>query len=542
MQRGLRGSLLLAVSGLLAISGAVVAPAAHAAPSSAPTVVASPLALTATWSPSDYPLAFDPSFKVELIQSSAVVGSSIVSGSTPTLSASFTKLNPSLSYTISVSELDNFLPVVDGQATSLPASPLGIAAPVQAKPIAGNDSVRLSWSAVPAPAGSSISYRILRNGFQTTPAQSCVGQLCSATDSGLTNGTSYTYTIVADAPYTRPASGTASSAPSNARSAIPVSVPSAPGKPMLVARDRALSIAWGSSTDNGGLAITKYRLFTHFGVEIGGCSARTTTVCLARATLLTRSGTIRNLQAGVTQSYYVKAENSVGLSSRSGYSAWVAPFTTVPPFSYGMKGAAITALQLRLNWAGLATPLTGVFDSATRDQVNHLREKYLYERSGIVTPELWKLLRGITSSNGALPSQCRGTMICISKTQEVLRYLVNGKVVLTLDARFGPEGSGGLSTGEGMFAIDRKEGCSGNLNAGSSYGAMLANCHVSTGYGTPMPWSMFFNGGQAIHYSYFFNQDGYWGHSHGCVNIRNWNGIHWLYNNADYGTPVYVYR
>jgi hypothetical protein len=207
-----------------------------------------------------------------------------------------------------------------------------------------------------------------------------------------------------------------------------------------------------------------------------------------------------------------------------------------------MKGAAITALQLRLNWAGLATPLTGVFDSATRDQVNHLREKYLYESSGIVTPELWKLLRNITASNGKLPSQCHGTMICISKTQEVLRYLVNGKVVLIMDARFGPEGSGGLATGEGMFSIDRKEGCSGTLNSGSSYGEMLANCHVSTGFGTPMPWSMFFNGGQAIHYSYFFNQDGYWGHSHGCVNIRNWNGVHWLYNNADYGTPVYVYR
>ena len=52
---------------------------------------------------------------------------------------------------------------------------------------------------------------------------------------------------------------------------------------------------------------------------------------------------------------------------------------------------------------------------------------------------------------------------------------------------------------------------------------------------------MFFSGGQAIHYSYYFNQDGYWGNSHGCINIRDWDGIYKLYRMAPSGTPVYIY-
>ena len=48
---------------------------------------------------------------------------------------------------------------------------------------------------------------------------------------------------------------------------------------------------------------------------------------------------------------------------------------------------------------------------------------------------------------------------------------------------------------------------------------------VSTLYKTPMPWAMTFSGGQAVHYSPDFAARGYNGASHGCVNVRNYDGI-----------------
>ena len=49
--------------------------------------------------------------------------------------------------------------------------------------------------------------------------------------------------------------------------------------------------------------------------------------------------------------------------------------------------------------------------------------------------------------------------------------------------------------------------------------------HVSHLYGSAMPYSMFFSGGQAVHYSSDFAARGYAGASHGCVNVRDYDGL-----------------
>jgi uncharacterized protein YgiM (DUF1202 family) len=115
-----------------------------------------------------------------------------------------------------------------------------------------------------------------------------------------------------------------------------------------------------------------------------------------------------------------------------------------------------------------------------------------------------------------------GLTVCISKTERKLRLVKNGKVLITLDARFGRASS---PTREGRFAIFQK---------GKNW--------VSTLYGSKMPFSMFFSGGQAVHYSSDFAARGYAGASHGCVNIRSWSGIEYVFNHAPIGTPVIVYR
>ncbi len=66
--------------------------------------------------------------------------------------------------------------------------------------------------------------------------------------------------------------------------------------------------------------------------------------------------------------------------------------------------------------------------------------------------------------------------------------------------------------------------------------------HVSSLYGSSMPFAMFFSGGQAVHYSSDFAARGYDGASHGCVNVRDYDAIAALFDKVNVGDPVIVYR
>ena len=74
-----------------------------------------------------------------------------------------------------------------------------------------------------------------------------------------------------------------------------------------------------------------------------------------------------------------------------------------------------------------------------------------------------------------------GRVLCIDKSSSTLRWVVDGAVQKTLDARFGGSAT---STREGQFSVFLKDAD-----------------HVSHLYGSSMPFSMFFSGGQAVHYS-----------------------------------------
>jgi peptidoglycan hydrolase-like protein with peptidoglycan-binding domain len=197
------------------------------------------------------------------------------------------------------------------------------------------------------------------------------------------------------------------------------------------------------------------------------------------------------------------------------------------PIQQGDSGDEVTALQKRLTWAGLTVAETGTFDKATTKQVIHLQEKFLYDETGIVDSDLWDTLVTITKSHGKLPKKCTSAkkILCISKKQKILRFMVDGKVVRILDARFGPEDEPALRTVEGMFQVNWKD-----------------KDHVSSDYHTPMPYTMNFYRGQAVHYSKYFARDGYYGNSHGCVNVRDKKAIAYVYNHTPVGTPVYIYK
>ena len=80
----------------------------------------------------------------------------------------------------------------------------------------------------------------------------------------------------------------------------------------------------------------------------------------------------------------------------------------------------------------------------------------------------------------AAPSGCEwGVVICIDQDARTLRLMIDGTSRLRMSVRFGSERT---PTHEGVFRIEWKD-------AG----------HVSTLYHTSMPFSLFFDGGQAIH-------------------------------------------
>ena len=128
------------------------------------------------------------------------------------------------------------------------------------------------------------------------------------------------------------------------------------------------------------------------------------------------------------------------------------------------------------------------------------------------------------SSKVKLAKRCKtkGRVLCINKTKRKLYFVQNGKILRTVDARFGCSRT---PTRNGTFHVYRK------------------NRHwVSTIYHSSMPYSMFFSGGQAVHYSSDFARRGYYGCSHGCVNVRNITKLAWIYKRIHVGDKVVVYR
>lgn len=191
----------------------------------------------------------------------------------------------------------------------------------------------------------------------------------------------------------------------------------------------------------------------------------------------------------------------------------------------GDTGPAVSAVQVRLNAAGLTVAETGVYTKETEKAVEHLQWKYLMDETGDMDRATYRRLVSITSGRFVLPKNCRNPktklIICVDLKQRNLRYIKRGKVVWTIDIR---SGMSSTPTRRGNWHVFSKK---------ASW--------VSTLYGSPMPYSMFFSGGQALHYSMYFDAVGYNGASHGCVNIGSMAQARWLFRHTPVGTAVKVY-
>ncbi|MEV6650473.1 L,D-transpeptidase family protein [Streptomyces sp. NPDC051219] len=202
----------------------------------------------------------------------------------------------------------------------------------------------------------------------------------------------------------------------------------------------------------------------------------------------------------------------------------------------GTENEQVRELQARLKQLDhFKRSPTAFYGSMTTAAVKGFQEQRSLATSGTVDETTWEQLvamtRKPTGSELRPPTtyeldtpdqRCMtGRVMCISKESRTLAWMVDGKVVSAMDVRFGSENT---PTREGTFSVGWK-----------------ARKWDSTIYHTPMPYAMFFSGGQAVHYSSDFAARGYSGASHGCVNVRDERKLSALFDEVKVGDKVVVY-
>jgi peptidoglycan hydrolase-like protein with peptidoglycan-binding domain len=211
--------------------------------------------------------------------------------------------------------------------------------------------------------------------------------------------------------------------------------------------------------------------------------------------------------------------------------------------STSAPAANVRELQRRLGARGLwPYAYSGTYGWTLGQKVLAFQRTYDVPQSGVVDTRTWARLRALTYVPGtfdkhryyaglrplvptlsSLDKRCRtGRVMCVDKATRTLTWVVDGKPQTAMWARFGRPGH---ETREGTFSVSRK------------YEYVISNL-----YFTPMPYSMFFSGGQAVHYSSNFARLGYASASHGCVNIADYAQVKALFFKVRIGDKVVVYH
>ena len=210
----------------------------------------------------------------------------------------------------------------------------------------------------------------------------------------------------------------------------------------------------------------------------------------------------------------------------------------------GDTGPRVRALQARLRQIGwFSGDVDDRYGSPTTTAVRGFQAKRGFEATGTLDEVTWDRLVSMTHlptadelanvkpkpveakpQNAAWdvdPRCLTGRVMCVSKTTRMLTWVVDGVPQYGFDVRFG---SDELPTREGVFPVYKKQ-----VDV------------ISNLYHTPMPYSMFFSGGQAVHYSSNFARLGYAGASHGCINVRDKSLLVRLYDEVRIGDKVVVH-
>jgi Domain of unknown function (DUF4082)/Fibronectin type III domain/Bacterial Ig domain len=291
-----------------------------------------------------------------------------ITGSPPATSAAITGLTNGTSYTFTVtatnaigagpaSEPSN---AVTPDSLTAPAAPTGVTA------TAANASAVLTWSA-PSNGGSPItSYTItpyIGGAPQPTSTVSGSPPATGTTVTGLTNGTSYTFTVTA----TNAIGAGPASEPSNAVTPATITAPSAPtGVSASAATDQAL-VSWSAPSNNGGSPIASYTIIPYVGA-----AAQTPTTVSASST----STIVKGLSNGAPYTFTVTAANAAGSGPPSSASTAVTPQDTIFDFASpatvdsGDTHSTVVGVQFSSEVAGSVTGIR--FYKATTNTGTHI--------------------------------------------------------------------------------------------------------------------------------------------------------------------------
>ena len=194
---------------------------------------------------------------------------------------------------------------------TVPGSPTSVAGTI------GNTQVAVSWMAPADNGGSAIT------GYTVTSSATPVSRTCSTGGalscivSGLTNGSSYTFTVIAT-------NGLGTGAASAASAGLsPATVPGAPTSVTGAPSHALVTVSWTPPASNGGRLITGYRVTASPGSFT--CSTTGSTSCI-----------VLGLTDGTSYSVVVSATNSIGSGGNSNASTLFTPIPTAPASPTGV--------------------------------------------------------------------------------------------------------------------------------------------------------------------------------------------------------------
>ncbi|HEX5923086.1 MAG TPA: DUF4082 domain-containing protein [Baekduia sp.] len=199
-------------------------------------------------------------------------------------------------------------------AVAKPGQPTGASA------VAGSGQATVSWTA-PASGGTPTSYVVTPYIGATAQTATTVNSpsATSATVTGLTAGTSYTFKVQAS---NSAGAGTASAA-TNAVTPTSASAPSTPTNVVARPADSSVRLTWTAAVD-GGSPLTKYTVTPYIGA-----TAQTSTDVSGSTT----STTLTGLTDGTAYTFRVTATNAIGTSPASTATAAVTPQETIFGFA-----------------------------------------------------------------------------------------------------------------------------------------------------------------------------------------------------------------
>ena len=225
-----------------------------------------------------------------------------------------------------------------GTPRTVPGAPSGVSgAP-------GSGSATVSWVAPVSNGGSPINSYVLA---VSPVAGSCVVTGVSASCTGLTNGTAYSFTVIA-----RNAAG--DSVPSGASvPVVPRTVPGAPRNVTGAAEDESsIAVYWDAPVSDGGSAVTGYSVTA----APDGATCYT-----ASSDVNPLSCVVTGLSKGSSYSFTVRASNVAGQGGASAVSSPVL-VTAVPDAPSGVASGVRTYSSVGVSWnepASFGLPVTG---------------------------------------------------------------------------------------------------------------------------------------------------------------------------------------